>query len=256
MSSLVLLFLATPQAHAQRYLTEFVGTAKVAATTGVAAVNTQLSFSTQVSRSLTGDFSLVEVDAFGSVETELFSVDATLASSGQCPARVSSTTTSSTGHLYLDEYTFDTNAFALYGKIDLDSDLGAVRLSTSRLRGPLAFLNPPADFLDLPSTSALLTLSGATGDEELELVLDKVDVNGAATGDAFTVKGETPYSVVLSANTRWMYLVATGEASLIVGRGAVTLDGAGLPVYATGDFSELTDTGKTLDKGTFVIDLR
>lgn len=249
---LSLALLSTP-AHAQRYLTEFVGTTQVATTAGHVAIDTTLSFTSQTNRSLGGSFQLVETDLRGNTELELFSVEATLASSGQCPARFSSRDTS--GHLQLDEYVFDTNAFALYGSFDLASDVGSVKLADGRLSGPTAYLNPPADFLDLPSPIGSLELVGTDGRESLTVELGDVGTNGAARGVAFSDVADV-YDVVFSANSRWFYVLAVAEDGMVFGRGAVTLDRYGLPVYASGSFEELTETGKVLDEGTFTIDLR
>jgi hypothetical protein len=253
MARLLVLFVLslgwTSPAWAQRYLSEFVGTSVVAATTGAVTIQTDLRFDTLDSRSLTGAFSFVERDAFGGVEVEPFSVSATLAASGTCPARLTGDSTS--GHLALDEYNFDTSTFALYGSLDLDGDDGAVSLSTKRLTGPVALLNPPADALDILAEKAVFT----RGEDEYDVVITDIEENRAARGAATDASGAEAFEVVLSANAKWLYVVLTTSDSVLVGRGAVELDADGAPSAAKGTFEELSATGKTLDSGTFTVSL-
>lgn len=250
---MILTLLLVPDAHAQRYLSEFVGTSRVTTASGVLAIDSNLTFTDQLNRSLGGNLVLQETDVLGNQETELFSVTATLAASGQCPAKLSNSTSS--GSLQLDEFTFDANVFALYGRFDFSTDGGQVRVDSKRVTGPAAYLQPPADFLALASREGSLVLSGADGDETLDVAVDEVGRDGTARGVASSGR-DIPYDLVLSSNSRWFYLLAVGTDSVVVGRGAVELDRAGLPAYASGSFSELSSEGKTLDEGRFSIDLR
>lgn len=249
---LSLLVLLTPPVHAQRYLSEFVGSTKVVGSAGVVALDTNLSFDLLDRRSLDGAFSFQEVDTLGNVETALFTVSATLAASGQCPARLSGDTT---GKLQLDEYAFDASSFVLYGRFEVDSDPGLVKVGTGKLSGPTAMLNPPVDFLSFAGDSGTLELVGRATDSSYDLVLDGLDETGSNRGEALDAKGSSAWAVVLSANAKWLYLVATGESSVLMGRGAVSLDASGSASSASGSWEQLTDTGKVLDAGTFTVKL-
>jgi hypothetical protein len=243
-------------AHAQRYLTEFVGTARVAATASASittAVDTNLQFDTSLGRRLEGSFSFTEFDSMGTVEVQSFTVDATLAASGSCPARLS--TTGAKGTLHLQEYTFDTNSFALLGSLDLDDDPGTVDLTGGRVRGATAYLNPPVDAVKLASTGGEMAFVGDSLSDTLTLSLGEPDDTGAQRGTLEDRSGEVLFDVVVASGPTWFYVTGVGSDGYLVGRGKVGLNGDGAAETADGSWSIVTSESKVVDGGDFSLTL-
>lgn len=248
----LLLLITTPPALAQRYLTEFVGKANVATATGSVAVDTNLAFDTSSGNHFAGDFLLDQTDAFGNVETQFYSVDA-VAVSGRCPARLSG---DASGHLRLTEYSFDANSFALVGEVNIEEDTGSVILTSGRMQGPVGMITPPADTVALHAAKGLLSVDGSAGSEDLDVVLGDLDELGTARGVATDARGEVVWELMFTSSEKWFYVLGVGSASTLVGRGAVVLAEDGSASYAEGDFEELSSSGKAIDSGSFVVDLR
>lgn len=250
---LLLTALTGSPAWAQRYLSEFVGTSQIAVGRTFTAIDTQMDFVNQSGVRLAGDFSFTEVDTLGNVEVETYSSGAQLLPNGTCPTRVWQP--ASSGFLRLTEHPFDGSSFALVGTVDLTNDPGAVRLTTSRLRGPMGFLNPPVDALPVDATEGSLHLTGGLSAESYTVALRAQEATGAVRGALLTRRGDEPYEIIIASGPTWFYLVGVGVDTFIVGRGRVVVDATGAVIAAAGDYELVNSADKALDAGTFEIAL-
>lgn len=251
---LLLTALGAAPAHAQRYLSEFVGTSRVTVGREIVPLDVNMQFDASQGVRLGGSFSFVETSPRTlQTEVETYASGALLLADGSCPTRVWQT--GSSGFLRLVEHSFDVNSFALVGTLDLSADPGAVRLTSGRLAGPMAYLNPPADALAFPWTFGDLGLVGATSSRSYDVTLEAQDVTGTARGLLADARGAVPWDVMVAANGVWFYLVGVGDGSFLVARGAVQLDARGTPIGATGRYDEVTAANKVIDTGTFDVAL-
>ena len=243
---LLLLSSASPLC-AQRYLSEFVGTSNVRGTTGSFNLPSSLSFDLLNGKRAFGDFAFLETSRTGQVEVEAFSAVAVVTQNGRCLAQLDAARTG--GSLRLFEANFDVNVFALVGSVEFDRDPGSVKLSPGKLKGFGGYLQPVVDPIAIPHglSKALIESNVTRQKSEHPWIVAETREFGTAVGVFDT------YDIVLSASSRWLYIVGVSDGIFFTSRAAVILDSKGKMIGAKGDYIEQDSNRTILDRGTITI---
>ena len=238
-------------ALAQRYLSEFVGTSTIKSSVATTQLASKLEFQELANRRLEGTFSVADRLNLASV---LFSVNGTLAASGNCNVQLLKTNTS--GGLNLVEIPFDDSSFALIGKINLSYNSASL-LSAGKYSGTVAVVRPVADAIPIRASNigVIAVESQLTRNAAVHgLLLTGQDKSMAVTGSLLGAGLLSGFQLTISSSARWTYLAGQNGSRFLVTRASARMNSSNELNGFLGEYGLYDAAGKVLDFGTIAGD--